>query len=258
MAQVIGFANNFYTLWSVSEPYKEYTSQYDFYWKVQKSFIRNLSTDFVVAKSKITGDYEVDLNLRGHYRKVRISGLINEGPLNLFPFGKLKGEEISTSTDVWQLNRLYESYKNASSVRFRRIGVIARRRLVELGELVKCTYKTMEYRNDVEVEITYNYTTPNHAASIQNRKDISTGSGHFFNDGDKVVLTLTEIASTHFDTQFGTTYIITYKDEEGRIFKYMGASPINFNNDTETVKATVKHSEYNGVAETKLQRMKIA
>lgn len=60
-----------------------------------------------------------------------------------------------------------------------------------------------------------------------------------------------------FDTQYGTTYIVTLIDDNNRLFKYMGANTPDIKGEFVTIKATVKHSEYKEQPETKLQRIKI-
>lgn len=83
-------------------------------------------------------------------------------------------------------------------------------------------------------------------------------SDHFFTEGEKVELNLTKIDSHSFNGQYGTTYIETYITDDNRMFKYMGGTPIDIEkNEKAVVKATIKHSEYNGRKETRLQRLKV-
>jgi hypothetical protein len=242
----IGFANQYYTLWEVGTPYKKYgagmvingvfTGSFEI---VQDChYIQNLSKDFEQAKAKISGDYVIDLDLRGHSTWTRSTGNTgNDFPSDRFPYGKLMGELISESNDIWQLNRAM----NQGSPRTR---VHARRRLIELGELVKYNGRWMS------------------VGAAESAKRLawvdSLERGHFFNDGAKVELSVKEIGRFGFDSAYGYTTIVTYVDSDNRMFKYMGSNPPeDLTAGFAPIKATVKHSSYNGQLETKLLRIKI-
>lgn len=281
----IGFTNVFYTLWTISKPYRHYTSQYEWYWKVDATYIQNLSFDFEKAKEKAAerGEYVIDLEQRGEGSySYSVSEVFDERPIDEFPFGKLVGQSISTSDDVWQLNRLFESSEN-KKVGIRR-RVLARRRLIELNQLVRhtkivdveqyaycselyknsswgepnCAYITSKLYNVKQVK--HNYITIHEFNSIkrvEDRQKQSEKSGHFFENGEKVKLELKQVGIFSFDTNYGTTYIVTFEDVEGRIFKYKGANPPDNFEELTKISATIKHSEYNGVLETNLLRIKL-
>lgn len=84
-------------------------------------------------------------------------------------------------------------------------------------------------------------------------------NGHHEIDGKRLEITITRVGNIgSFETQYGTTYIFTFIDSNNRLFKYMGSNRLEIEDgQTVEVKATIKHSEYKGVAETKLQRIKI-
>jgi hypothetical protein len=63
-------------------------------------------------------------------------------------------------------------------------------------------------------------------------------------------------------TQYGTTFIEVFIDDQDRIFKYMGSNPVVYDQNEwlegfRPIAATIKHSEYNGIKESKLLRIKV-
>jgi hypothetical protein len=253
MGQTIGFTNIYYTLWHVSAPYKEYVSQYNFYWRVDKQFIQNLSQDLDKAKAKLTGDFEIDLELRGtSFQSARVGRVVDESPE-----WNYDGYDLRNTDFTKILFRVYLSQRQSDQRRLLKQAVYARRRLIELGELIRYTYWVEQLDQDDQfIKVRFNYATERQVEIEEQKKDTAENSGHFFSDGERVILSLSKVGSFSFDTMYGTTYIVTYKDSEGRLFKYMGGSPPDF--ESATVKATVKHSEYRGINETKLQRVKVA
>lgn len=133
MSQIIGFAGNFYTLWnyerkenwSTNSRGEHYLSNitHNYY------YIKNISIDLEKVK-RLHPDLGIDENLRGKTQSWERNEKI-ELPYNLFPFGKLMGEDIATCNDIWQLERTYSNDNNP------RRKAVARRRLIELGELVR-------------------------------------------------------------------------------------------------------------------------
>ena len=63
-----------------------------------------------------------------------------------------------------------------------------------------------------------------------------------------------------FDGIYGYTSIFTFGTKCGKIVKYMGASP-PYNeiwwDEFVPIKCTIKHSDYKGVPETKIQRIEV-
>lgn len=270
----IGFTNQYYTLWSVSEPYKHYYNQYEYDIHQDVRYFQNLSLDLNEAKKKVETnfpglDYLVDLSLRGEsgsYTNTLNGERLSNAPDWMFSFGKLKYQDIRESDDVWQLNRAYNNEKNA------RTRVHARRRLIELGELVK--YEWVEtFAQNInwnkqdkngnflpekieDVKRIKKYATLEQVASFDKEKNKPV-AGHYEADGVKVVLELKEIDSFGFNGNYGYTYIVTYADINNREFKYMGSSPSNISQDDFVkVQATIAHDTYRG-NETKLKRIKI-
>ncbi len=276
----IGFTTVYYTLWNVEEPYEE-KRYYDgmcigSVTKQNVNYIQNLSMDFEKAKEKVKGEYVIDLDLKSHnsFTRVLSSNIKNRDefyPQNCFSFGKLEGSEIMASEDIWQLDRAYQKERSP------RRKVYARRRLIELGNLVKYTWYSEEKIGDANWgkrdengnllpedikyhNVRHNYTTPEHVERIKSSDYIdSLEKGHLFNNGEKVTLEIKLLPSLSFgfDGTYGRTYIETYATKDGKMVKYMGSSPVDISED-EFVKvtATIKHDSYNGVQETKLLRIK--
>jgi len=142
---------------------------------------------------------------------------------------------------------LWATYLNKEENTFRglRRRVIARQMLLKAGILVK---------------VGKEYITPD---QIKKREIKATReaaiNGHHETDGARLSLKITRLGAIgSFETQYGTTFIFTFIDENNRLFKYMGSTALKIEDgETVNVKATIKHSEYKGVQETKLQRIKI-
>ena len=254
----LGFSSMYYTLWEVGEPKKRYTSGAtvngvftgSYYMEQKCTYLQNLSMDYDAAIAKIEeqsgGKYGIDLDLRGHSTFVRNCGSDgNDMPDYVFSFGQLIGKDIRTATDVWQLKR---AMKEESG---RRRRVYARRRLIDLGELVRNTFGEGD-----------NFIIPAHFRYLSEKADKQSKSGHFFENGSRVTLTLKRIGGTSWPVQFGyresTMYLEEYLTEAGQLVKYKGSSPLDINDEFVEVVGTVEHSEYNGMPETRLKRMKLA
>ena len=90
---------------------------------------------------------------------------------------------------------------------------------------------------------------------------------HFGTEGERVVLTLTVVGDPRtIDSSFGVSYLHSFRDAEGRTFKWFGSAHLRntladdsrpvLNGDVVVVKATIKrHGEYKGAKETGLSRV---
>ena len=257
MAKIIGFTSVYYTLWDVSEPYRYYFNEHNFEWRVDKCYLKNLSKDFEVAKSKMgDSDYEIDLNLKGCSSFfIRVGNKINSDlPPTMFPTGKLVGQDITTCIDkhalwfmylkksIWDNSVIALSYKELNP-HWVKPCVYARRRLIELGLLER--YKGKYYSFDL-------------CAKIRFKDELQ--SGLFFKDKEKVTLEVKLIDSFGFDGAYGYTSIYTFGTKCGKIVKYMGATPPHneiWRNEFVPIKCTIKNSEYKGVPETRIQRVEV-
>lgn len=234
--QTIGFTNKYYTLWEVSPVYEERVSEFEYYEKQDFTYIKNLSTDLETAKSKLVGDFDIDLDLCGASNFTRSSKKLNDAPVNVFCFGKYCGKDIIETNDVNYTDWYYQQTKNK----------VAKQLLIDNG--------FVEYNNDVISEeayqkIQYDLQRENYLNSLAN--------GHHFENGKRLSLELKEIDSFSFDGYYGTTFVIKYASKCGKIFKYVGSNPADISRDEfEDVTATIKHDNYNGENETKLQRIK--
>lgn len=246
--KTIGFTNIYYTLWEVHPSYEEpifYRGmQVGSSTRQQVTYIQNLSKDLEAAKSKLNGEaFEIDLELRGQHNFIRTlrSDIKNREEYyeqDCFSFGMLEGSKFSEATDIWQLNRAMGDEKSDT-----RRGN-AKNRLIQLGELV---------------EFNGNWITPKEVESAKQQAYLdSLEKGHFFNNGEKIEIVLKRIGGFSFDGGFGRVYIETYVTPDNKMLKYMGSSPPEIPSEEYAgVRATIKHDSYKGVAETKLQRIKI-
>ncbi len=154
-----------------------------------------------------------------------------------------------------------------------RTRVYARRRLIELGELLRYDWiekvycSTGEkYTEDIPGEawagdwiwaltdVKRKYATKKQIErDLQNKKE-----GHYHSVGEKVIVELKEVFKVGFETMYGYSYAVTYISADNRVYHYVGGSVPDIS-DTEftKVKGTVKHDNYKGIAQTKLQRIKI-
>jgi hypothetical protein len=253
----LGFSSMYYTLWEVGEPKKRYTSGAmvngvftgSYYMEQECVYLQNLSIDYDSAVKKIEhrsgGKYSIDLDLKGHSTFIRSCGITgNDMPDCVFSFGQLAGQDIRTATDVWQIKRAMKEERGG------RRRAYARRRLIELGELV---------RNAFEGD---NYITPAHFKYLSEKAEKANKSGHFFENGSRVTLLIKRIGGASWPVQFGyresVMYLEEYVTEAGQLIKYKGSSPLDIGDEFVEVIGTVEHSEYNGHPETRLKRMKMA
>lgn len=294
----IGFTTVFYTLWEVNtynvlERGKWITRTEHQYFR---NLSRDL--DAAKAKVAALGaevQYDVNLGLRGASWFV-IDVPIEEKEVKAakdytFTFGRMKGQDIRTAGDyitegraifdegvnagtiavydytigqrnaqddkgwkdvVWQLNR---AMKSESTSRRR---VYARRRLIDLGELVRRDW--ME-KVPVQETISDEYAdTPIKFKEVKRKwmpkglakwhDEIGSKKGLFYNDGERLTLTLTEIKHKMLPSDYGTLHIVNYVDNNGNLVTYKGGTPPV--NKVVTVKATIKHNRN----ETYIQRLK--
>jgi hypothetical protein len=157
---------------------------------------------------------------------------------------------------VWQLDRAMKIEITA------RRKALARRRLIELGELVRRDWfekravsvevdpendnsdapmKTIEIKRKWMPKALYNYMV-----TIGDKK------GEFYTAGKRIEIGIQLLRDKMYDSQYGTMHIVTYATEDGHIVTYKGNTPpkVAVNEFTRVV-ATVKHDR----GETYLQRI---
>lgn len=251
MPQIIGFGGKFYTLWTYNNINNYYVDSYGNSYctggVTHYYYLKNISTDLEKVK-ELYPDLSINDELKGRYGSWEKAIKI-ELPAHLFPQGFWEeGNIIMESDNTTALWKLYLATSHHDSDKIIRHIVNARRRLINLGLLRRFEgrYSTPEYIDKIKAK-----------RAINEAKN-SLQSGWHFNVGDRISLSIKKLDSFAFDSAFGTTYVINYGSECGRLFKYMGGTPPDIDNQYVKVVATIKHDQYNEIPETKLQRIKIS
>ncbi len=238
MKTTIGFTNKFYTLWKVSEPYKE-KNEHGTITKQDCFFVQNLSFDLEKAKAKINGPFEIDLELRGSSFFSRELSFEKTDPktLSTFAFGKYYDEEIQNCNDLNYLRWYFQETDHET----------AKKIILDAGYIFE----------DERI-----FSPEEHEEYIQNKKRKeyieSLDHGHHYCNGERIQLEIKQSGSFSFGGFYGVVNVITYETKEGKVVKYMGAAfpDVSADNFT-TVNATISHDNYKGNEETKLKRIKI-
>lgn len=269
----IGFANKFFTLWSVSEPYKCYVDEYSFYWRTDFDYIRNLSIEEKTAQEKARKggavNLSVDYSLKGSSSFFRDSEPRvdhEKTPAYIYPIGvhkhgsgdirdflspespELHEDQIKALWTLYLKKDICFTGENPVRPEWRRPIIYARRKLLEAGILVRYDGRILasSYLDKYKAE--------------QAARGLEDGC--FYNDKERIEIELKEVSSRLFEGvgQFGeySFFIIKYADKKGRAFYYKGSSvPSLSSDDFIQIKGTVKHSLYNGTTQTLLQRISI-
>lgn len=257
---IIGFSGTFYCLWEVWPHW--YTKE------PMAHYIKKLSTDLEKAKAMAPRAI-VDLDVYGqkwNISETPLEPMTEEEQIwarrdeGIFLFGKYNNMSIMECTDDSYIRWYWTETQSY---------------VAEMA-LMKAGYRWL---ND-------EWVSPEYFEKYINRllveKKLSEASnGHHEANGSRVTLNLWEIASFSFDGYFGQTNVITYLDDQGRVFKYMGSAwpdvttrekPVKMVpqgdgiyklvqtapvEEYTTVKATISHDNYDGVDETKLKRISI-
>lgn len=259
MALRIGFTRKYFTLWNVTDPYKKYVDKYNYYMHVDYQYLRNLSMDEskAIEKAKAAGcvDLVPDHDLYGRSARSfskRTSSLMNELEDWQFPNGFWNiGEDIRECDDVKKLFSLYLKKdivfhtENPTRPEWRRPIVYARRRLAELGAIIKYDGQWM---------------APEYVEKYKAKQERNAAKdGHFYENRKRMELDLKKVGEFYTDTRFGTMYLVTFVDMMGRKFIYRGSKPLDvpISNDFVSLTATIKHNNYNGTPQTLIQRVKV-
>lgn len=263
----IGFTNHYFTLWSVTTTFRKNHSTGEEFESTNFRYLQNLSMELEAAKVKIAamsdGVYEINLELHGesgsnYFTERRIKDM----DVWRFTFGKCQGMDMRESTDRWQLERAMKDERGA------RRKAIARRRLIDLGELVRRDWKerVMAHINNWDEE------NPENNFSLVARKwmpkrlakyyeEIGDRKGHFFTDGVRIQIRVKRIRTKSLETSYNgvdvTIFTDTFETEDGKIVTYRGSSFLDFGMDNFVdIKCTIKHTEFNGHKQTMIQRVK--
>lgn len=262
--QLIGFATQFYTLWDYHTE-DVYATINGKHYKVGVRhiyrYMKNVSKSLDKVKETYP-DLTIDEDLRGKTQSWERTEKIDY-PHDVFPFGKLQGMFIAESNDVWQLTRTFDSDSNP------RRRVIARRRLIELGELVafkwtddsKCNFYSDQDRPMVTCLVPRSFATKEQVARYelqQLRAQQCDASTHHHNNGEKVELELKCLESFGYESMYGYITILKCFDPKGNEYVYQGSSAPSISKEEFTkIKCTIKHGEYKGMKQTYIQRVKI-
>lgn len=261
MKHIIGFASQFYTLWSY-EIVDQYSSNDTVNGvspmvigqRIYYTYHKNISKDLAKVKT-IYPELEIDEELRGKSRSFWKSlKVIPE--TGLMSFGMFAGWRIENMTDVWQLHRAMNSEPNLRS------RVLARKRLIELGDLVYFPHmveaRPWECGNIVDLPFIKKYITVDQiSAQLKSFEASKRKDGHWGTEGQRITIELKEVFSTGFESQYGMCYIVTLVDSDNRKFIYKGSTPPSTSKD-EFIKltGTIKHGSYRDEKQTLLQRIK--
>lgn len=259
---IIGFSGKFYCLWEVWPHW--YTGN------PMAHYIKKLSTDLEKAKAMVPRAI-VDLDVHGE------KWIVNENR-----------EPMTEEEQIWARRDetifLFGKYNNMSIMDcpdhsyIRWYWTESQSRIAEMA-LMKAGYRWL---NETWVSPEY---FERHIDKLIAKKRIAEGiNGHHLRDGERVELNLRQLDQFDFVSYYGTCNVITYVDDQNRIFKYMGAaspcitgSEVYADENTETianpdgsisyitapaeeyttVKATISHDNYNDKDETKLKRIKV-
>jgi hypothetical protein len=275
----LGFTNHYYTLWAVNQIIRFGRGEVvngvfigQQWLDTKYCYIQNLSMEYDEAVKKITEragikGFDENLELRGEngsfVTTVRMKANYAD---SVFSFGKLEGKDIMVSDDIWQIKRAMNTEPRPKT------RVYARRRLLELGELVHYNWIEQVYSQTGEVckvrddyhyegEMKWDFVPTKRKYALKwqfNRDVMNKTEGHFHINGAKVILELKLISAHSFEGSFGTVYLENYTGKDGNTYHYMGANPPTISKeDFVKVQGTVKHDQYKGTNQTKLQRIKI-
>lgn len=264
MALAIGFATEYYTLWDICSE-KQYDSR-GFMTGTKHHFWyqKNISKDVKKVEEQYPG-IEINMDLRGISRSFERFERV-EYPVDCFSFGIKSGVPIMECSDVWQLERALTQEKG------KRRKVLARRRLIQLGELVRYPhFETKEINVDwgkrddrgnclperlEEIKCRVSYASPFFVQREEARKKQAEQT-YLFNEGEKVTLSIKEVSRFGFETQYGYTFVRVYETDDGKTVKYVGSSPKDLKDGFNAITATIKHKEFRGNKETHLLRIKL-
>lgn len=200
--------------------------------------VRPLGSEFYRRETQVWRDTQKLWAIYNYFTKdAYLQGYDKEGGFNVFnqPGTFLYWEKHNPSKT---LRDRHDSYVRSPNPRH---AVIARRRLVELGELIKFEGKYISMDD---------YCTEMKKRDPENR--------YHFEQGQRVSLELTLERVSGYESFYGYNTIQFFKDQEGREFLYSGTSPKDLEvGEKYIVTGTVKHQEYRDTKQTLLTRMKI-
>lgn len=103
------------------------------------------------------------------------------------------------------------------------------------------------------------YKAINNIKEREKRVNEESKSEYVGTVGERTNFVLTYVREAHFNTDFGVTYVYTFKDENGNVIVWKTGNVFDFKENEEvTLKGTIKeHSEYRNIKQTVLTRCKV-
>lgn len=193
-------------------------------------FMGNLSNDLVKAckkARKICGDsnilLETELNIEQTSIKMQVEAFHKKNP-EMIPMWESKNYVVQ---DI-------KSYlERKGRISHAQIDVVKR---IYNKELVWAEQKKIQQQNEEK----YGHLV-----------------AHYFNEKDRVELTIKDVVSTvSYESEWGRNSIIKYLTECDKVVIYSGTSPKEIGAGSK-IKATIKHNVYNGANQTLLQRIAV-
>lgn len=184
----------------------------------------------------------------------------------LFPFGPFRGQDmrsIPLERNYWTGSSEVSALSYLSTVLYSpntspRHKVVARRRLIEAGELVRVDGRWVKR---------YSFE---HMDFLDRQKRAAAGfplegaHGHFGKQGERVSLEAVVDSTFSFNTPsfsgYGTTatLVVKFLSRDGKLYTYKGAVNHGLNpGDVVSLQGVVKHGEYKGKPVSYLQRVKV-
>lgn len=273
--KLIGFATEYYTLWNEAtiEHYRTNEKGEHFHagTTIKYTYIQNLSKDEDTALEKFAKrfkvnieDIEVDESLRGIPSRSFEKYIARAIPADEFPFGRFQYCKIADCDDVFQLKRVYQGEgaiggnRESKSTPARR-RVLARRKLVQLGELIRFDHMADLWDNDKGEWLKEAVPTKYILKWEYERILKVQASAWAHNTGDKITTELRWIKSTGYESAYGYVSIVTYASRDGIEYIYQGTTPPNIPKDDEfyKVQGTIKNTEYKEIKQNTIQRVKL-
>jgi len=238
---IIGFTEQYYTLWSFVDETIYVTDANGKHWPSHKvvhyTYHKNISMDEEAARAAYP-DAKLDMGLRGESTWTW-NAKEEEGEdlsPHIIKFGRHCGQTVDYIIEedfeyaMWMVNKADIS--------------LATRELFHANK--KVWARIMEEETAHEI--------------AKDRKELERLSmGHHYTNGEKVELEIAEVyAAFGFDTQFGHCSIRKMMTTDNKTVIYMGSNPPDYPEEGKfKIKATIKHDEYRGEKQTKIQRIKI-
>lgn len=241
----VGFANKYYTLWRIwlIEEQKFFGTVTRTYYE----YVQNLSYSREEAIKKARkhlkphqSTVKVDTSLRGKTQSWYSSDSI-EYREDIMLFGKYQKQDFETvlENDLDYLLWYYNATKNTE----------------KFSEILEDLLVVKGYLKTYKGEL---MTRDEYEKAIEQEKLDSMIKGHFYEEKERLDLTLTLMKHFTFNGYYGLVDVQIFKDEFNREFTYLGTSPVDINQgDSAVITGTISHDEYREKPQTKIKRVKM-